>query len=417
MTAQPNPEAAPLPSIRDVLEEFKSSADDGEAAIEAIFGRFKLACGIDAPGTAKEEQARLAHERRKAALEAAANAAGSDIDPAMAFREALGLTHVMPLSRWANEESPETILWRDWHDETEAYPLLGVGEVGVMSGEGSSGKTTMALALGDAAHRTLARGGDKPAHGAACGLRIKPGSVAFLSYEASPRRLYDAFKAQGGDPTGLTVAPWPQPLLAYEARAKVYHDTAYASELWALLASHRKPVLVVVDTGPKAIRGERTDEAAVVAALQQFEAAGAEGGWATLVLAHDTKQARASSRAGGDPSVGAVAGTGQWFDTPRAVLHVSRTGPGQADRLVFCAKANLAPDGWGAVLQACNQDEHGAAPGRFAGFQLERRLDARDVVGYRNAQRTAGGPGDNPPRARKGERCKRPQATGRDYGD
>ena len=78
---------------------------------------------------------------------------------------------------------PKPVLWRDPGPGAKDYgeALIGAGEVGILSGPGGAGKSTIAIALARAA-----RPEDCPdGFGAACGLRIRSGPVAILSYEDS----------------------------------------------------------------------------------------------------------------------------------------------------------------------------------------------------------------------------------------
>ena len=72
-------------------------------------------------------------------------------------------------------------------------------------------------------------------------------------------------------------------------------------------------------------------------------------GAGAVIVAHDTKAARNEARDGIGPGPGAVAGSGQWHDGARAVLHLSGPGPGDKQLLV-AAKSNYGPSGWGARL-------------------------------------------------------------------
>ena len=92
------------------------------------------------------------------------------------------------------------------------------------------------------------------------------------------------------------------------------------------------PVLVVIDTGPKAMGGETMDPGAIIGFQQalEHEARNGTSQPAVLVLAHDTKAARDGARTGAELDTGAIAGNAQWHDSPRGVLHLTKTGPGDA---------------------------------------------------------------------------------------
>ena len=55
-------------------------------------------------------------------------------------------------------------------------------------------------------------------------------------------------------------------------------------------------------------------------------------------------------KAGEAPDAGAIAGSGQWHDSPRGVLYLSKHGPGDAPRILEAVKCSYGRDGWGASL-------------------------------------------------------------------
>ena len=94
---------------------------------------------------------------------------------------------------------PRPVLWRDAGDAAatpeRAGTVLCAGEVAMLSGPGEAGKSTVAVALADAA-----RDG-----GMACGLHVARGKVAALSYEDSGPREHP-----GG--CGPERGPCPRPV-------------------------------------------------------------------------------------------------------------------------------------------------------------------------------------------------------------
>ena len=55
-------------------------------------------------------------------------------------------------------------------------------------------------------------------------------------------------------------------------------------------------------------------------------------------------------KAGEATDAGAIAGSGQWHDSPRGVLYLSKHGPGDAPRILEAVKCSYGRDGWGASL-------------------------------------------------------------------
>ena len=96
--------------------------------------------------------------------------------------------------------------------------------------------------------------------------------------------------------------------------------------------------------------GETNDGGAVIAFLQALEGEARRGGFGVLLTAHDTKAHRNQVKAGEAPDAGAIAGSGQWHDSPRGVLYLSKHGPGDAPRILEAVKCSYGRDGWGASL-------------------------------------------------------------------
>ena len=94
-----------------------------------------------------------------------------------------------------------------------------------------------------------------------------------------------------------------------------------------------KPGIVVIDPVSVAAAGlSPNDGGAVRAFLLAVTPEAAEIGAGVLMIAHDTKSARNEARAGIGPGPGAIAGSGQWSDGARAVLHLSGAGPDDKPR-------------------------------------------------------------------------------------
>ena len=102
---------------------------------------------------------------------------------------------------------PAPVLWHADGDRPDA--VLSVGEVAILSGEGSAGKSTVTLQIARAAV-TAQTGAD--CYGEACGLRVRPGPVVFVSYEDSGARIAHRLSAlYGPDLDPARIPHWPDP--------------------------------------------------------------------------------------------------------------------------------------------------------------------------------------------------------------
>ena len=136
--------------------------------------------------------------------------------------------------------------------------------------------------------------------------------------------------------TSASVRLIPDPPRLFHVRSGTTGNGA-GRKTWPLVwAAIREaaPGLVVIDTGPKAMGGETNDGGPVIAFLQAIEGEARSGGFGVLLTAHDTKAHRNQVKAGEAPDAGAIAGSGQWHDSPRGVLYLSKHGPGDAPRIL-----------------------------------------------------------------------------------
>ena len=282
------------------------------------------------------------------------------------------------------DRAPAPILWRDRDSFYAEDPVLCAGECAVLAGAGSAGKSWLAIRLAVEAGRAARDGEDA---GAACGLRVRAGPVVILSYEMSAKRMDMAAEAMDS-PEGVPVLPSPQPL--FPGRRGEHAEGPAWRPTWAALAA-ADPVMIVIDTGPKAMGGaDVNDGAPVIAFLQAIErelAAMARPGQpapGALLIAHDTKAMRDATRAGEDVGAGAIAGSGQWFDSPRGALHLSKVA-GSDIRFLECIKASNGRQHWGSRLtDLWVQTGNGS---RYAGLQLDPQDGARIEPGGMMAAR------------------------------
>lgn len=238
------------------------------------------------------------------------------------------------LSEWQDAPLPLPMIWHDPGGNRAPWPLVSIGEPGIISAPGGSGKSYLALAIARAA----------VTDGNALGLHVREAGVLIVSYEDSPHRL--AYR-MGNVPENVHVLPDPGPLV------EVGPDGAYqGSATWRTLKSNCEgaalPPLVIIDpVGAIFDDIEASNSSAVRWLLQGLSELPA----GVLLIAHDTKQARNAARAGDDPGAGAVAGSGAWHDRARSVAYL-RSGPrGCEFRILETIKANHGPTGWGVAMR------------------------------------------------------------------
>ena len=220
---------------------------------------------------------------------------------------------------------------------------------------------------------------DRTEHEALCGLRVRGGGAVVISYEDSAVRIAKRVERMGRRPEEmrLSVVDPPRPLFPVGAVKGRPRDHARAPYWTRLLAAIRKedPVLVVIDPGPKSMGGLADNTPGPVTAFfEALELEARNGRFGILIIMHDTKAARG----GGDPGPGGVAGSGQWHDSARGVIHLSQDPDNAAQVLLECIKSNYGPKGWGSLL-SYSIDEKGI----FKGLSC---LECLDIEKLREAR-------------------------------
>ena len=298
-----------------------------------------------------------------------------DIDAAWRLlADALRLPVVRSSSDWRDKEAPDPVIWRDHAQYPDA--VLSSGEVAVLSGAGKSGKSYIALALAVAAAKAEAEGSR---YGKACGLRVAAQPVVILSYEDAPKRI-DQRAADMDTGASVRLIPDPPQLFRFDPNTRQWGHSFDWPLVWAAIRE-AAPGLVVIDTGPKAMGGETNDGGAVIAFLQALEGEARRGAFGVLLTAHDTKAHRNQVKAGEAPDAGAIAGSGQWHDSPRGVLYLSKHGPGDAPRILEAVKCSYGRDGWGASLISDYRDYENKMG--YRGLCLNQNLDPKQVAAKR----------------------------------
>ncbi len=276
-----------------------------------------------------------------------------------------------PLVRSLHEPEPEPVVWRA--DNGDRWPLVSVGEPGILSGPGGTGKSYLALALALAATTEAAEAARKRLRqklappGQALGFHVRPGPVLLVAYEDSPSRLAGRARRTGGGyiPENLHILRDPDPLFrgGGDRRPGDIEPTPEWTSLWAA-ARDLEPSLIILDPAAELLADvPASDTGPVRAFMREIARRSTEHGCGVLIVAHDTKGNRSAVRRGEGPDAGAVAGSAAWSDRARAVTYMAPDPAGDA-RLVECIKANHGRDGWGMRLIERRHE------GAFAGWQL-----------------------------------------------
>lgn len=307
---------------------------------------------------------------------------------AAAIREYTGQSRLAV--QWSGDfrdtPEPTPILWRDDPGARFADPVVCAGECAVLAGAGAAGKSWLTIRLAVEAAKAVDAGEQS---GAACGLRVRAGRVILVSWEMSPKRIDMATDAMGA-PHGIPCLPYPPPLFPPDpdSYGRVHAEGPDWRGVWDALA-RASPALLVFDTGPKAMGGADVNATApVIAFMQAVERELQEiGECAALVICHDTKAMRDAARDGEDMGAGAIAGSGQWYDSPRGALHLSKV-KGAETRFLECIKASNGREHWGARLVPMREKG-----GRYAGLELDgddARIDPGDMIAARKTAKGSG---------------------------
>lgn len=275
-----------------------------------------------------------------------------------------------PLANAHGEPIPEPIIQRA-HDGKRVDAVVSIGEPGLLTGAGSSGKSYLALALAHAAALAMAR--NEPT-GKACGLEVKAGPVVVVSYEYSRRRGLQRMRAiEGacGDTSGdgsrhVHLVNAPGPLYRADHRQGFIGE----GEAWAPTWRYIRTIgarLLVIDSGGLALEGasvseDRPPKVFLRALARESERARC----GVLVVTHSNK----ARRKGDGTDADAVSGSVAWFDQARGVLDLAG-GRDTTDRTLKCLKANEGVQGWSVTLAVA--DDHG---GTFGGFKFKRAANA-----------------------------------------
>ena len=256
---------------------------------------------------------------------------------------------------------PERILW---HKDDEHGGILMQGEQAILTGEGGTGKSRLALQW--ALQFRGKNVGDT-------GIGISPGKVVYMTYEDVPaevrQRLVRLVGGENNLPDGLKVIDmmdnplFLQPVGASEnsmpCRSKQWR------EVWDIVREDN-PSLVIIDPIAEAYRSAGYSVSGVRSFIAALRKEAQEGKFGILLLAHSTKAARSKEADPFDP--GQVAGSASWTDAVRGVLslrwteseggiHKAHLDWTESERGIHkvdlrCAKANYGGSRWTETLRS-----------------------------------------------------------------
>ena len=357
-------------TLRERIENFVWTAEsdregEGYAAALATIRR-----GRDAGRMLRDQLDHLEAARR--ALELL-----DDGNPGAAARigaESGLIPGAVPVSEWTGAELPARVLWKadkPGRNFQETGAVIHAGGVGVLSGGGGVGKSTVTYALARAA--ALAEDTGKDA-GEACGLAVRAGKTLFVSYEVQSEFMALGFERIGGAVDGVECIPDPDPLFEV---SKDYPGTAGPSAFWDIVWSEAErfgPSLIVIDPAGSAIGGcNANDSTTVRTFFGKLTREAKRIGAGVLLVAHSTKAARKDAT----DRPGQVAGTAAWHDAPRGALVLRENVPeetiatppaggGILDKplILECLKSNQGPQNWTVDIKVWRD-----GAGQFCGFR------------------------------------------------
>ena len=316
-------------------EAIRQEYDDAEAA--AAFAQMTQA---EQDAVVEEFlQGRERHERVAAAAGKGAQAAAAEADKA---REQARERKARRVSELARLPWPETIL----RLRGKGGSLLSAGQVGILAGEGGTGKSALIGSL---------------AVGVAAGLDTGPvvaakrGQVLIVAWEDHEaiigwRANEYALHAGVNDPD-VHVFPMSEPIfgpLEREAGAGLYNSRPGKLPGWESILGAMEdvgPRLVILDPTLCAFAGEQNNGAAVREFLRALSGlAGAqEDPCAVMIVAHSTKEARRRQGPADPFSPGSVAGSSHWTDGCRSALSLRWRPELAGARDLVALKSNHGP--------------------------------------------------------------------------
>lgn len=307
--------------------------------------------------------------------------------------------YTVDASKWDPGEPPDAVVSvttsKNW-----THPAMRRGEVAALGGAGGSGKSYLALGLCGAA----AGGGGRYA-----GFDVASGPALVWSREGGAEVAVRRLKRIGASKNVHVVAS-PRALIR-EADGGLIQPVPREWNRLADTSERLQPALILIDPALSALDIENPDAPRPVRrAIEHFEDLARDAEAAVLMIHHSTKAARYGAAALKNMHPDAVAahalaGSREWFDSPRAAFFMFGLGEGRTE--VLCVKANAARPGWCVRMEPCV-----AVEGKrrvFEGWKRLARLDPDQRA--ENVSQEQGGKGG----ARRGG--KRKDGGALDVGD
>ena len=355
--------------LSDILTDELPLRRDEDGGPAAMLNHAKTLAGFGPPPEPESRDLAIL-DAMKAALDEGGEEAARGV-----LATFLGEPEVRSSRDWRNEPEPRPVLSRASEGSEPVDAVLSVGEVAVLTGRGQGGKSHLALKWMVEGNLAAERGDPFID---VCGMRVQAGRGMMVSYEDSAKRIDQRVVAIAGVDADVMLLPVPRPMFEFDWRSQAWVPAPYWPRVWATI--HKSdPDFVVIDTGPKALGGQTNDGEAVIPFVRELEIEAKRGGFGVLVTAHDTKAARDAVAQGETPPAGAIAGSSQWHDSPRGVMHLTQLGLGDAPRILQVIKCSYGHDGWGALLEPVYRE------GDYAGMTLRRTLESDEVERERSA--------------------------------
>ena len=319
---------------REAGAEGEAKMDPG--AVADALGELRIALG-DAPSPADEHAARSA---RLAEVLGRDSLAGDDLRDAVRA----AIAGKMPTARAVAaiaDPLPAPVL----RLAGQKGALLTRGSVGVLAGEGGTGKSALTCGL---AVDVVGAG-----HDAGPLVAATPGPVLIASWEddagavAWRVRQYAHLAGAQRAHQDVYVLVLSEPIfgpVANASGAALYNARPGRLPMWAALeaeAKTLKPALTIIDPALAAYCADSNTGAPVREFLRALGTLAGDG--AVLVVAHSTKAARGRKTVPDPFDPGMVAGSSHWTDGVRGVVSLSWRPELQGERDMACPKANYGP--------------------------------------------------------------------------
>ncbi len=259
--------------------------------------------------------------------------------------------------------------------------LLSKGVVGLLTGAGKLGKSTLTMQM--AVKAAAPERGDDWCEVA--GLQVRKGPVALIGWEDPPEwinwRLSLVCQAHGVDREGLdgslAVIEMRDGLFGVN-REKHMNTRPVPLESWDPVwdfLRDQQPVLAIIDPAGRAYMGSQNDPVGVRAFLAAVATEAKGVGCGVLIVHHSTKSERTSNARGRSAGEGAAAGSTAWTDQARCTLALTQETndkEGTSQLRLTSHKANYA-SGFEIVMREITLG------GKLGGFESDLILEEPEM--------------------------------------